>query len=347
LEIVGEHDNADGIRIDGAMQPTLRGLLIRRCRHGIHLVQRNRNVLIADCHVYHNRGVGVFLDRVNLHQTNIHGCHISYNLQGGIVVRGSEVRNLQICSNDIEYNYDTNANDSTDVWLDARQGTIREGTIVGNTIQAKISPGGANVRLSGVGPDNPNAVGMFSITGNLIGSQETNLLLEACRGVTVAGNAIYHGEKFAVRAKDCEHLVLSGNSHDHNPDYKGKSTDAFLFEACRHLQLTGLLIQHTHEDADPVEATMRFTGCSHINIGSCQLLDARRRGLSFKDCATVRVADSTIRAAKSGNFVESIQMIGTVEPVMIINNFLAVGKDGSFRLPERRFAHAYGNMTLD
>src|SRR5262249_31525531 len=37
LEIVGGHLRADGIRIEGAMQPTLTGLLIRRCRHGIHL----------------------------------------------------------------------------------------------------------------------------------------------------------------------------------------------------------------------------------------------------------------------------------------------------------------------
>src|SRR5262245_16853421 len=31
LEIVGLHPEADGIRLDGAMQPTLSGLLIRRC----------------------------------------------------------------------------------------------------------------------------------------------------------------------------------------------------------------------------------------------------------------------------------------------------------------------------
>src|SRR5262245_60123370 len=34
LEIVGRHPQADGVRVEGAMQPTLQGLLIRRCRHG-------------------------------------------------------------------------------------------------------------------------------------------------------------------------------------------------------------------------------------------------------------------------------------------------------------------------
>ena len=66
-------------------------LLIRHCRHGVHLVQRNRNVVVADCHVYENRGVGIFLDAVNLHQINVTGCHVSYNDGGGIVVRAGEV----------------------------------------------------------------------------------------------------------------------------------------------------------------------------------------------------------------------------------------------------------------
>ncbi|HLW64000.1 MAG TPA: glycosyl hydrolase family 28-related protein, partial [Gemmataceae bacterium] len=34
LEIVGANEAADGIRLEGTMQATVRGLLIRRCRHG-------------------------------------------------------------------------------------------------------------------------------------------------------------------------------------------------------------------------------------------------------------------------------------------------------------------------
>ena len=54
-----------------------------RCRHGIHLLGRDRNVLIANCHIYDNSGVGVFLDRLNLHQINIVGNHISYASRAG------------------------------------------------------------------------------------------------------------------------------------------------------------------------------------------------------------------------------------------------------------------------
>ena len=51
IEVVGGHDEADGIELEGTMQATLSGISIRRCRYGIHLVKRNRNVLIADSHI--------------------------------------------------------------------------------------------------------------------------------------------------------------------------------------------------------------------------------------------------------------------------------------------------------
>ena len=57
LEIEGGHPNADGIRIEGVMQPTLLGLLIREVRNAIEITDRARNVLIDHCHIYHNRGV--------------------------------------------------------------------------------------------------------------------------------------------------------------------------------------------------------------------------------------------------------------------------------------------------
>ncbi|HSQ54974.1 MAG TPA: glycosyl hydrolase family 28-related protein, partial [Gemmata sp.] len=87
LEIVGEHTNGDGIEAAGTMQLTIDRVLIRKCRHGIHLTGRNRNVIIANSHIYENRGIGIFLDAVNLHQMNVTACHVSYCDDGGIVCK--------------------------------------------------------------------------------------------------------------------------------------------------------------------------------------------------------------------------------------------------------------------
>lgn len=346
LEIAGGHAEADGIRIEGAMQPTLQGLLIRRCRHGIHLTNRDRNVLIADCHIYDNTGVGIFLDRVNLHQTNIHGNHISYCKQGGIKIVASEVRNIQICSNDIEYNYDLKAETSADVLFDCRDGTVREGTISGNTIQAVQSPNGANVRLIGAGGDNPNAVGLLAITGNLIGSQQNAIHLRACRGVVVSGNVIYSGYHRALWVEDSEHLVIGPNSIDHNPEYKGKSTDHVLLERCRNITVTGIILQHTREAEVEVPASLAIVDSQNVSITGCQVIHARIRGISLRNCSVMRVADCTVRGREGDRtFRTAVEVDQNCSRVMVANNFLGKGIEGDLVIP-REAGIASSNITI-
>jgi polygalacturonase len=346
LEIVGQHPEADGLRLEGLMQPILEGLLVRRCRHAVHCVQRLRNVIITDCHLYDNSGVGVFLDHVNLHQVNIHGNHISYCKQGGIRVVDSEVRNIQICGNDIEYNCDLKAARSADVEFDCRQRTVREGTIVGNTIQAVKSPGGANVRLVGVGKENRLAVGLLAITGNLIGSQETLLHLAACRGVVVNGNALYNGYHNAIWAEDAEHLVVGANSIDHNPQYPGASTDRVLLRGCRHVSLTGLLLQHTRGADQDVAASVEVLDCENVNVTGCQVLNARGHGVLVQGSSVVRIADCTLRGRENEpGYRSAVRVDQTSARVMVVNNFLGKGRDGALELPAAA-GTAAGNLVL-
>ena len=49
LEIVGRHPEADGIRIEGVMQPTLSRVLIRKVRTAIHVTSRARTLLVDSC----------------------------------------------------------------------------------------------------------------------------------------------------------------------------------------------------------------------------------------------------------------------------------------------------------
>ena len=85
IEILGAHPEADGIELQGTVGAVVDLVSVRWCRHGIHLTQRNRNVMISNCHLYENSGIGVFLDDVNLHQINVSNSHISYNRGGGVV----------------------------------------------------------------------------------------------------------------------------------------------------------------------------------------------------------------------------------------------------------------------
>jgi hypothetical protein len=346
VEIIGRHPEADGIRIDGVMQPTLRGVLIRECRHGIHLLHRARNVLIEGCHIYNCTGVGVFFDRINLHQTNITGCHISYCKQAGIKITASEIRNLQISGCDLEYNYDEKVEGCADVLFDCHEGSVREGALVGNTIQAKQSPRGANVRFVGVGKDRPGAVGMFAITGNLIGSQETAIHLKYCRGVVVSGNCVYSGYRHALLAEDAEHLVIAGNSIDHNPDYKGPSTDQVVLRGCRNVNLSGTSIQHTQPSGHEVPASVEIADCRDVSVTGCQVLGARTQGILVRASEVLRVADCTIRPrADDRGYKAAVRVDGKSGKVMVVNCFVAKGSDGDVLLPAEA-GTASGNVVV-
>ncbi len=334
FEIMGDHPEADGIACEGVMQPTFNSLLIRKCRNALHLKVRNRNVIISNCHLYDNSGIGIFMDKINLHQINITGNHISYCKRGGIVIRESEIRNIQIVGNDIEYNFDPLESESNDILFDCRKGTVREGTIVGNTIQAKGSRGGANIRLLGTGKDNPNAVGLLAITGNLIGSQNTAIHINAGRSVVISGNSIYSGYHQALVFEDSEHLVIGSNSIDHNPEYKGNSTDAIKIKNCRNIGFTGNIFQHTRPAEIPVDSSMEITNSINVQVSSCQFHQPRVRGILINDSVLVRIHDCIFSLLNDDpNFITSVEVDEKSKKISLNNNAFIKGKKGYFILP--------------
>jgi hypothetical protein len=296
LEIVGNHDQADGIQLDGTMQATIAGVLIRRCRHGIHLVRRNRNVLVADSHIYDGRGpaIGVYFDGVNLHQTIIAGCHISYCKHAGIKIVRSEIRNLQVTGCDIEYNHDTSSPDSADVWIDAREGTVREGTLGSNTIQAKGSPRGANVRIEGPPRDDSVGAGLWTITGNILQDQQVNVWLRHCRGVALTGNSFATAYERSIVLEHCRHVVIGSNVFDHNPDYAGAHVDGIRIVGSAGINLQNLILEGCRAGGPDEGGAIEVVDSSEVLIVGCQVLDPGFRGIDVRNCRNTKVSECTI-----------------------------------------------------
>jgi hypothetical protein len=294
VEIVGAHPEASGIELDGTMQATITRLTVRDCLHAIHVVRRNRNVQISDCHLYDNRGIGVYLDGVNLHQINIVGCHISYNDQGGIVCRNSEIRNLQVGTCDIEGNMAPDAAPTANVFLDCRTGSVREAAITGCTIQHNHdSPESANVRLLGAGPENERQVGNLTISDNVFSDVRTNVHLKYARGVTLTGNTFWHGYDHNLLVEESTHIVVGPNLFDRNPDYnytREMSRNAIVFDGCRDCTLMGLHVHHVVDS--PAAVTLR--SCRWVNITGCTLLDSDGWQLALEGCADCRVSNCLI-----------------------------------------------------
>jgi len=310
LEIAGAHPEAIGIHLEALWQPTLTGVHVRDCLHGIHVVRRNRNLVITACHVYNNRGVGVFYDHVNLHQSNILGCHISYNKGGGIKVLESEIRNLQITGNDIEYNVDHEAAESADIWIESRLSSVREGTIASNTIQAVPSPGGANIRIRGWDDATRHKVGHWAISGNLISSQEVNVHLAYARNVVITGNVFYSGHERSLRFEHCDQVILGSNGIDRNPDYRVETGDGVLFERCDGCLMTGMVLKGSRGDG-PDAAAVEIRGSTAVRVAECQILEAEPCGVLLQDSADCAVTGCTIRDRRQpARLVEAIRVVG-------------------------------------
>lgn len=325
IEILGAHPEADGIELRQTVAPVVNRISVRWCRHGVHLVNRNRNVVISDCHLYENSGVGVFLDDVNLHQINVSNSHISYNRAGGIVVRDGNVRNLQVTGCDIEGNMPADetptktANILIDVSgsADTRAKSIAEIAITGCTIQHSAnysgseektqSPGGANIRLAGKEIYPINSV---TISGNVMSDTTTNVDIKHSHDVTVASNTFFAPKPNNLIVAKSHRIVVTGNTF--NPRQFSRpgtirfmdcadcvlanstvhkfatANGAVILERCSGFMLTGVVLT----DCD---SGIVLSGTSSTTIANCRVSRTK------DGQADLSVDDSNREIVLSGN----------------------------------------------
>ena len=333
LEIMGAHPGADGVQLRHTMQPIFRSLLLRDLRYGIHFTAYNRNVMILGCHIYHC-GIGVYFDAVNLHQAIISSSHISYCRQAGIKTSGGEIRNLQITGNDIEYNYDLEATESADIWVDSSKGgSVCEGTITGNTIQAIRSPGGANIRFVGTGGSSqPNQ--HWTITGNHISNQEVNIHLVRARGFTITGNSFLRGQERNVMIADSRNVVVSSNVFDPYPGDSRSTRYSMMqggisIDGSRNVILSDSIINDAICGSAEAGGAITVTDSRDIAITGCQIINAKFRGIHIARGIGVRVTGCLV-SEDEGNMrmLAGVELTGECPGTVIRENNIGRGRNG-------------------
>lgn len=300
LAIEGAHEEADGIEASGTMQITIRGVHIRGVRHAIHMVKRNRNVLIDACHIYENRGIGIYYDKVNLHQSNISASHISY-CGGGIVVRGGDVRNIHISGCDIEGNHAKDGPPTANVLFDCADGSVAEAAIVGCTIQhTRNAPQSANVRILGKAvvrrnnQDNEFNCGHVTIADNVFSDVQTNVHLDGARGVTIVGNTFWQGYEHNLLVENSSQIVVGANAMERNPlyGYTDEARNRVQFTHCQDCTISGL---HLHQVQDS-PAALSLENCRRMHVTGNTLLDNEGVALLLSEVSDSRIADNLIRS---------------------------------------------------
>lgn len=319
IEIVGEHEKADGIEASGTMQLTISKVLIRKCRHGIHLTGRNRNVLISESHIYENRGIGVFLDNVNLHQINVTGCHISYCDLGGVVAKAGEVRNLHITGCDIESNHGKDSPPTANVLIDSTGGSNAEVAITGCTIQHNhVAPGSANIRIKGpserkIKDTDELRDGHVTITGNILSDVMVNVHLDGARGVVMTGNTCWTAYEHNLLVENSTAVTVGANNFDRNPRYAGeeKPTTAndIVFRNSSDCTLSGFTLSRVR--AAPAGVTLEK--CDRFNCANLTILDCDDVGLLLKDVTRSRVSGCLIRDDRPNTKSVPLKIVGGKE----------------------------------
>lgn len=293
IGILGDHPEADGIELVQTMQSVISRVHVRKARHGIILSKRNRNVVISDVHLYHNSGIGLFLNEVDLHQINVGNSHISYNTMGGIVVRGGNVRNLHITGCDIEANMpnDPTPTESGNIFIDCRKsGSVAEVAITGNTIQhfahyhpRNQAPGGANIRVAGRGGFQPN---MITITGNVMSDTHTHVHLKHASDVTVIGNTYFTTEPTDILAENCQRIAIASSVL--NPR-EAKGTGQVVLKDSSNCSVTGLICHNLLAS----DAALTLTNCRNTRVSEC-VISGSRNGIKLSDCENCSVTDCTV-----------------------------------------------------
>ena len=329
LEIVGKHPKASGIEATGTMQLTVTRTVIRQAFHGIHLVTRNRNVLISDCHIYENRGIGIFYDQVNLHQSNIIGCHVSYNDGGGIVVRGGDVRNILIGTCDIEGNMGKSGSPPTaNILFDSTGGSIGEAAIVGCTIQhTHEAPNSANIRINGQSTARPfteeTRHGNITIADNVLSDVQVNVDVANTRGVTITGNTMWKGYLHNLAIGNSDNIVVANNVFDRNPRYHygdgSESKNGIVFTNCSGCTVSANQIVGVQQSPAAVIAR----DCQRFNIIGNSILDCEPCALLLENVSGSRVSDCLIDSShfQSPGGQPSLKVVGG-SGNMIVNNLL-------------------------
>ena len=276
IAIEGHHPEADGIELEGTMQAVIDAVQIRKVRHGIRLVKRNRNVILSNLHLYDNSGVGLFLDHVDLHQINVSASHLSYNRGGGLVVQGGNVRNLQVSGCDLEANMpaDQTPTDAANLWLDCRPpgSSIAEVAVTGCTLQhssrggsKRLAPGGANVRIWGRTDYQPN---MLALTGNLLSDTSVSVDLVDVADATLTGNQFFTSEPLDLRMERCQRVIVSSSVF--HPRESQDSGGIILLD-CESCLLQALVCHRLRHS----EAAIQLKDCRKCRVSGCLVSQSR------------------------------------------------------------------------
>ena len=217
MQIIGNPLSGDGIIAHQTMHLRVHHLTIRdNGGDGISCVTRNRNMIITNCNIWGNDGIGIDGYHCNFHQMLISNNHISYNYNGGIRQYSTLAGDLEnddwcITGNVMEWNGDDDATDYEIQLYKTRGGSS---IITGNEISSHTNSQHA-IYITG---DSDEVTDKTIISGNFIEDSNSHCIYlnEYCKDITITGNTIDQSasQNWGIYVDNCEFFTICGNTID-------------------------------------------------------------------------------------------------------------------------------------
>ena len=191
------------------------GVIIESCaftylKNGIKVNGVNRNLILANTHVYAMSQWGVYFNSTcDLHQMNITGCHISY-CKKNIFSEEAQMYNIQIVGNDIETSSYPDVVDCSIHFKSLTTGIYEDIEIVGNTLEDHWC---ADQMVVFEGRDS-GANSVIVVADNAIGNSNGDaIVIKGMSGINIADNAFKNNVKFDISiTHTLDTAVVSNNT---------------------------------------------------------------------------------------------------------------------------------------
>ncbi|WP_391120086.1 hypothetical protein [Psychrobacillus sp. L3] len=196
LHVFSANHQGTALVLDGTFGVIISKSHFYNLKKGIEIINRNRNVIITENHLWDMAEYAIHYNNASLHQSIISNNHISY-AKVALFFENGDVHNVQINSNDIEIGYSINNNTQSAIQVvcDKLNTQFSQAQIVGNTIEDHfLAKGGIVNFYSKVfetptkNSDQPPYVGMIELVGNELSGSSKALVLENINDLSVNGN---------------------------------------------------------------------------------------------------------------------------------------------------------------
>lgn len=166
----------------------------------------------------------------------------------------------------------------SEIWFDATDCVIGEVTISGNTMQATVQTGGANIGIIGADFERPQRADSPKMQK-----------VDTAHLINITGNTIYDSADLSVFAARSAGIVVCGNTFVWRGNDSEPPEDGLRFEECDNVLLNGLATQRFCAGSAERGAAVTLDRCSNRGVSDCQILNPLHRGLELE---TASAADS-------------------------------------------------------